>query len=341
MAIFYVTSIYETTGHAGTLGDPYSLQEAADSVTGGNEAHLLNDGTYAPANTIDWDINAGSATAILIFKGVNADGTDDGTIVTLDGTGITGGELFNVNMAIIFIRFENFVLQNADTENFEVTTNVNAGRIECINVRFTGAGASGAVIFEGTQNFTIFFYQCRFDNNGTHGILESGAFSGGAFFFECSFDNNVSNGVESSAATFLKFLNCLFYNNVKGMNAGSSSGSFRLFIEACTFFNHSSDAISYNNTSSALQNLIRNSIIRSSGGYAINSNTGNIEFGIFQNNCYHNNTSGVIDINGGISPGTGHILSNPLFVNETGGSEDFALQAGSPCINKGIDGGIW
>ena len=67
--------------------------------------------------------------------------------------------------------------------------------------------------------------------------------------------------------------------------------------------------------------------------YAVNTNTqpGILRFADY--NCYSSNTSGVTDMD--TIPGINNVFADPEFTDTTLGSEDFSLQAGSPCLGTG------
>jgi hypothetical protein len=92
-------------------------------------------------------------------------------------------------------------------------------------------------------------------------------------------------------------------------------------------------------TGDTLRANIRNTIFKNNGGYAITATAGlNSPWFHGDYNCYHLNTSGNLGatINGGVVPGTHNVLADPLFVSTVNNSEDFELQAGSPCLDVGI-----
>ena len=88
--------------------------------------------------------------------------------------------------------------------------------------------------------------------------------------------------------------------------------------------------------------VVYNNIFRLNGGYGLAFNSKEGFFQLFDYNCYHNNTSGHTDHNGGTPYGENNVLSDPQFTSEVDGSEDFTLQDESLCIAAGFGyGGNW
>lgn len=114
----------------------------------------------------------------------------------------------------------------------------------------------------------------------------------------------VNSGVD------LRFINNTFYGNSIPYGAGSGAAVYM-----------------YANSSTKVD--FRNNIVAENGpgsGVFIASPANKT----FEYNCVHNNTPSDYQ---GVTPGTGSIDADPMFVDAPGG--DFRLQAGSPCINTG------
>jgi hypothetical protein len=192
-------------------------------------------------------------------------------------------------------------------------------------------------------------YNCIF-NQCTYGIYiydlgSNYAASGICNVFNCIF-KGCSYGICRDAPyltagiyacqNMLNIQSCRFIDNSVGIR---NIGSGTIDILNSVFYLNSSHGISLNAVY-AYFNLV-NSIFHSNGGYAISSDVTS-GFGSFHGycdyNCYYNNTTGIVNanINGGTTPGSHNILTNPLFASTTLGSEDFRLQEESPCLGTGI-----
>lgn len=316
-----------------------TIQHAADTVAsgGGDLVLICADGTHAPTATIDFDTNAGATENPNIFRGASAIGVDDGTVATVSGSGISSAPLFNLSIASLFMTLENLRLTAGTTFNINLGTALNDSFVNFINVRIDNA--SGAGVFNGESDAeTVFqFINCEIDNNGADGIDSAGASRGGLKIINCSIHNNTGDGVEETSGVVSKAvcIKTLFYaNGGHGLNINNDLRS--TIIDGCVFFNNTLNGIEIGGTT--INDLvITNCIFRSNGGYGIDTNGGSLlQFAYADFNCFSNNTSGDIDINGGTPPGDNNVIDNPDFTSETGGSEDFTLQAGSPCLDVGL-----
>jgi hypothetical protein len=126
----------------------------------------------------------------------------------------------------------------------------------------------------------------------------------------------------------------LFYDN--GGDALICTSGGQIVIKNNVFFANDSDGIYISSATNCSPIHVVNNIFRSNGGYGINMNSIDTDLiGYCDYNCYSNNSSGAIDIFGGTPPGSNNVTSDPKFVSETDGSEDFNLQSDSPCKNAG------
>lgn len=319
-------------GGVGSFADPFTFQEAADAALADDLVLVCNTGVYTPAATIDFDTNTGAILTPITFRGANADGSDDGTVATISGSGMGSGNLFYLNINNML----NF-------DNLRITASKGAGiRIGNIVVYLTLSNCRidnsvGDGIYETSASINVFLFGCEIDNNA-RGLMGNVASRGRWKVCRCSIHDNSSYGI-FEGSTIIAEDNLIYDNGDDGINLEVANGAYQM-IRGNVFFGNSADGIAIKVSLGRL--IIENNIFRSNGGYAINTNTGTIrQFMSCKNNCSHNNTSGHIDINGGTLPGTGHVLADPLFVSETDGSENFSLQSGSPCLAAAIDAGIW
>jgi hypothetical protein len=191
-----------------------------------------------------------------------------------------------------------------------IYVNIAGSRIVATNCLFSNCkfGIGSAATANALPNVRIL-------NSRFIGITNSAIFVGGT--------ENVVSG-------------CSFIRCGVGINNNNPTNTVNNLYIGNSFLNCTTHGINLKQETSNSRNIIANNIFRSCGGFAINTNTGNINQYQLFNNCFSNNTSGNVDINGGVVWGDGNILADPKFVSETSGSENLTLQATSPCLNTGF-----
>lgn len=335
MATYY-SSHNAGGGGAGTNGDPFTLQELFDNVDAGDLGLVKNTGTYTPSATIDADnSSAATYTNLATIRGANSDGSDDGTIATISGSSLPAtSDLINCNVSALHLKMEGLRLTAATRYNINLNTALNVSRIILYRCRVDNASSHGIYNQESTAQFALRMYDTEIDSNGGDGIGSAGISRGGIQADNCTFHDNTGAGVEDTNTNAKSiYTGCLFYDNgTHGLSLHNDI--IGLIVKHCVFFNNTNNGIDFGDiTNSGVLSII-NSIFRSNGGYGIDTNGGAAgRFDLCDYNCYHNNTSGALDIS---TPGSNNITSDPLFTSETDGSEDFTLQSGSPCLNVGF-----
>lgn len=344
MATYY-SSHNAGGGGVGSIVDPFTLQELADAVDGTapDLGLVMNTGVYTPAATIDFDVNASALLTPNIIRGANADGSDDGTVATISGSGLGGGDdLLDIGI-VMYTWLENLRITAATQYNIFCD---QAALLKLENCQIDSSTSHG--FYMTSTAGRIIFVKCEINGStGGCGLAVNSAARGRFKLIRCSVHDNSSHGIHDGASVGTYYarpelIDTLIYDNGgDGANYElGGAGYIGPIVRGSVFFGNTGDGLAFHASRGAIE--IDNSIFRSNGGFAINTNTGSINaFYNIKNNCYHNNTGGVIDINGGTSPGTGHVLADPEFVSEVDGSEDFGLQATSPCLVAGIDAGIW
>lgn len=323
MATYY-TSSSASGGGTGAIDNEWTLQEAADNATSSDIVLVKADGTYSETTTIDFDTQAAAQQTPVTFRGAASNGDDDGTVATVDGSGLTSADLFNLNIASLSISFENLRLTAATDNNVLVSSAVNVATIRFINCRIDNATAMGIECQEASDNLLICLENCEVDSNGTNGCgVNSLNGRGGYAFNHCTIHDNGSNGIQDGISEGGCVTNSLIYDNGADGIVLNSVDSSIYKITNTTIFANTGDGI---DISSANIVMVYNTILRSNGGYGINHNSNGVGGVMLQRLCSHNNTSGHIDINGGTLPGANHILEDPNFVSETDGSEDLTPQ---------------
>lgn len=337
----YYSSHNASGGGAGTTGDPYTLQELFDNTDAGDTGYVMATGTYTPSAVVDVD-NASAATANnpALIRGASATGVDNGTMPVISGSSLPATtNLLNLNVASLSVRFENLRITNATNYNVILSSSLGGCAVTFDSCRIDHGNSNGVRIENSTTSAVYVFSHCLIDSNGGDGIGINADGRGGCKIFFCNISYNDGDGVEDDAnSTTPKQMyvgNVIYKNGAAGIKL-RTTGSGCTFLSNVFFANVDAINISSNAVMKSL--VIMNNIFRSNTGYALNTNTGS--FGIFvaaDYNCYSNNTTGDIDINSDTPPGHNNVTSDPLFTNETIGSEDFTLQSSSPCKNTGFN----
>jgi hypothetical protein len=321
MAVYYVSSLASGSGD-GSLANPWTIDQSLSAVAG-SEIRLIADGIYNITTTLSWTA-IGTATAFNKIIGCNASGVVDGTKAVLSAQ----------NAAISIVLF--LASQRLSFKYIKF--------LDCASQAVYGQSAYGDPSFCAVTD-------CEFINCYTGiqlpsaqsslrviGCLFSGCTLGigssasgrhsGNIIYESVFIANDTGLYLGSASTVNK---CIFIRNNYGFRCNTN------FIDSVlshnTFFGNTADAIRL--ITGARFSLITNSIFRNNGGYGINADADCKEGLSLSYNCFSNNTSGPINLDGGVPWGEGHIFTDPLFISEVPGSEDLRLQSASPCTDAG------
>jgi hypothetical protein len=326
-----------------------TLQAAFDAILAGNTLKICGDDSsniFTLSATVDVDMNAGanpSPTPSTMIKILACDMSTGAPYagsgkVEITTTSTLANGLLQIGAAPYF-EWQDFLFNGGGSGKGSYCvycTNNGAYRHRWIRCRATNAGSHGFYVrAEGAYEWD--FVLCEIDNNGKGGTgwgIYSSSTTRAAFAFtSCSIHNNHDSGVYlGSSVTIIR--NSKIYKN--GGHGIHFSGANHFYLSNTVVFGNTLNGIEI--TFGATTNLmITNTIFRSNGGYAIDTNGGNSDQLTYCDyNCFHNNTSGSIDIDGGTPKGSSNVLSDPLFTSETAGSEDFTLQASSPCKNAGM-----
>lgn len=243
------------------------------------------------------------------------------------------GQVFN------YCKFSNILFDGGGSgkANYAIGNYQAYQNITFDNCRFTNCSSYG--VFQNTGVAGIGaswkYIQCEIDNNGKGGTAGGMNHPGSIYIIGSKIHDNNGYGILSSNVGI--FINNLIYKNSgDGITyTGTGNDDVLGIFKNNVFFGNSGDGLELSATS---YSSVFNNIFRSNGLYGIRTNALDIDranMDLFSNNCSHNNTSGHIDINGGVLPGSGNITSNPLFVSEAAGLENFTLQSTSLCLNAG------
>ena len=232
----------------------------------------------------------------------------------------------------------------------EVYNNVLKG-----NVDFGGYGS-----FKGTYAYSVYFHGnvCgwdtpqadenvgfQFESTTQYGIVENNVFKNLKTGVYMTFGD-----IPGSSTDNVTIRNNTFINNYLPISIGGASYTPVLantFIYNNTFYSTTVGDVAIdiiNQTQASISNMnIKNNIIQGFVNSPIrcySNGSGSINGIYIQNNDLYlngnNNLPRYINITPSNTTTLGNISSNPLFVSTT----DFHLQAGSPCIDKGIDVGL-
>lgn len=326
MAIYY-TSSSATGGGVGSFADPWTLQEAFDTAVAGDEVRILNDGVYYPTAQIDLDINVGTSDNPISYRGRAADDSDY-ELATISGASLVGtvSIFYAAGLTIVNSYWHFYDLRLTASPKYCYEGIFSRGyQNKFIRCRFDNVASYA--FFNSTG---VIFWRCEFDHNhiGVFGVRSN------SFAFECSFhDNNVGM---SNCEGGMIVANSVFFRNTKGAQQFSGGVNFI----SCTFDNNVTgiDGMAFVHAF--------NCVFSNNSTYGINIRTPTATYDLrnylFVGNYFYNNG---IDINGSSAlpdmAATNTLGgSDPLYVDTTSGSENYALQPESPLIAAGLPGTI-
>ena len=314
MATYY-SSHNAAGGGAGTIGSPFTLQELFNTVSSGDIGLVMNTGTYAPTGIINVNVNTGSVTARPTIRGVASDGTDDGTVSTISGSGLPSSTtLLQIANGIDFLRLEN--LRFTASKNYGIDINSNG----CIfkNVRVDNSVSHG--FYQQTLTDVTMLINCEIDTNGGAGWTGGFVSRGNVLMIGGSVHNNTSHGVRCSINGSLHNV-LIFKNGSHGVMVDLNVGEFGpIIIHQCTIATNTGNGIDINSGIAQFNVLISDTILYENTAFGIDLNGCDPDMFTFTRMCSHNNASGSIDT--GSLP-TDTITNDPAFANESSGSEDY------------------
>ena len=323
MATYY-TSSTALGGGVGSYADPFTLQEAFDTATAGDEVRILNDGTYSPTATINVDTNAGTSTSPIVFRGRNS-GDTAYEMATISGSSLpTDSHILDGtgNASFTYTVFEDLRLTaasglGAGWSQPSATCRGNAWR----NCRIDNFPYKAMQL-----GFSVTFYNCEFHDNN----VSLSGINGPSIVSCCTFRDGDAAGSNNSGAMI--WYNCVFYNHSVWVHH-SFSGS-QHFIN-CTF-----DGGAYAMRSGVVQTVMNclftnftTQALEINAGYnpAVNQHI------LFVGNYFYNNTSDINSTpNDFMTANNTFAGSDPLYVSTTLGAEDYNLQSGSPALGTGV-----
>lgn len=320
MATYY-TSSTALGGGVGSYADPFTLQEAFDTATAGDEVRILNDGTYSPTATINVDTNQGTSSSPIVFVGRNSADTAE-EVATISGTSILSGSViyFNFgNTAHSYVHIKKLKFDGSPA-NTDISTAYNVYNrgvywFDCI---FTNSSKYAL----GSGCYFCQLIRCQFINNSSLALfLFNNSLVIGCYFESNTSGTNTVNGVFNSISPFY---GCVFRNN--GYVYSNMVGFYN-----CTF--DGNNAVGKALTSGVVNTTpIINCVFANYTVTAIDASSADTSYYI-QGCHFYNNVS---DSNFTIDSTTNTLSgTDPQFTNTTNGTEDYTPVSGSPLIGAG------
>lgn len=333
MATYYVT----TTGAGGHTGadeaNAFTMEEACDNVAASDKVWVKADANYTAEydtggakDCVMYIVTDGASGGIIVWQGYKTN-IGDGGIVTIDANTNTLASAAIAGTGLDWNVFKNFVF----------------------------SGGSGIGFAGGSDNAAV-FKNCRFTNNGTHGM------DGGVLFaFEnCLIDNNgtttshrgIDTGDRCAAVACVAYANsgpgilftgdgicvfCLAYNNGAIQNLYVGSSEPHAGFVNCTIDGENqvgSVGVYLGGTWGMCINTIVHDL-----AIGISSVSDQDELKIARNNLFNSNTA---DVNNflAVSPGDGvgdrgDVEAAPGFTNEA--NDDYTLSGDGAADAAGFD----
>lgn len=330
MTIYY-SSHDAVGGGSGTILDPFTLQELFDTVTNNDLGLIMDTGTYSPTGTIYVNTNNGTVSSRINIRGAASDGTDDGTIATISGTGLAVSTNL-LNVAVSYLRFSNLRVTSSTQHNIYID---GANYCDWINCRVDNA-LNDAFYQVGLNNQRL--RNCEIDHNGGNGWNGSSTTRRSGNFYQCSFHHNSGNGINISAYGG-ELINCLVYaNGSDGVNIWPYIAGRNVSIIGCTVDGNASAGIHGASSTSTVELNIHRSILSNNGTYGFHANglsSGQLELSEL---CAYNNGTAPTDLVGGLPSGT--ITTDPAYISRTNDSEDLTPTSTGLSLNYSYQSAI-
>ena len=316
-----------------------TLQFAADTVTAGDHVFCMNTADESTATQIDFDGTTGTRTSRIRFFGAN----DRGQRL------LTGHFVIKASSSIANLIAPTSVPKHYTFEGIDffgnalVTSDLIDGDLSGEGDFWTFTrckihdGGDAGINFRGNAGAII---NCEiYDNTGNGLESTNGSATRWANWIVagCNIHDNGAAGIGNFASQDICFANNQIHNNAGGgiiENGATSIDNANFVLANNSIFKNTGAGINITNISTKI--VIYNNIIRSNTGDGLVIGDTTAAFaGFIDFNCYSNNSS---PSDATVTPGDNNVFTDPLFVNETAGSEDFRLDPGSPCHLTGLGG---
>jgi len=345
MTDYFVDPVSGNDGNAGTsTGAAFAtFQMGADTAVAGDQVFLMATGTETTAVQIDFDTNAGTRTNPIKFIGANGSG-----VRLTTGHYTVQASASMTNMIVPTTTADFCIFEGID---FDGNSNVTSHLLN----------ANGLGQADGWH-----IRRCRFHDVSGAGLNIRGTTAGDFLIADSEIFNCGGNGCQPASGSASRWANMMISGNSIHDNTGDAIGGFlaqQLYIMSNLLYDNGGDGIGNTTGSAASANItimnnvialntgngidisnseshviILNNIIRSNGAFGLLITDARAVYaGYIDYNAYSNNTSGASDET--TLSGDNNVLTDPDFVSETDGSENFLLNPGSPCHLGGIHGG--
>ena len=337
----FINYYVATTGNdnnSGTLASPFkTIQKAANVVSPGDTV-IVRDGVYSTNSTTFISLNtSGTNDNYITFKSENKwgavlDGLDNGT---------TGGQYcFMLGGKVSYIKIIDFEIKGFVIDAIQLAGGTSTPNtyisIEGNNIHHIGA-VQRSTQYGGISSYLADANHITYDRNIFH---DSGWEAQG-------FGNATQQGIYLDGCSYITITRNIFYNNKGGWSIQIYSGSSKTTSHVDIYNN----TFAYGTTftpghiiiaATATQINIKNNIFYSAYQKAIRLFAATLTDLVVTNNII--GTTGIlygedyVTWNNAIVQSNNQSNTNPLMINPA--NYDFRLQAGSPCIIKGVNVGL-
>lgn len=314
-----------------------TLQKMADTMLAGDLGLVASDGVHNVTTPVFFDTNIGTFGSPIRWRGAGPLGEDDGSVATIDGSGITpNGATFKSGAlnTMSFTWFEGLRWTGGVIYNWHITT-------DQIGLQFKRCRFDNAVdwgIRTDANNPKCSFIDCEIDSNGDDGLAQTSNSLGFAYMQNCLIHDNVGHGLFWGHVISLH--NCWIYKN-GGDGVRCISSTPFLTLVNCVIDENTGDGVTWAATNDLARYVMFNNIISNNGGWGFTFD-GNGFWGIYGSNLFFNNTLGDVTLDGVVEATLadfdvlpGSITGDPLYKNTTDGSEDYRVNTGSPALGAG------
>jgi hypothetical protein len=340
MAIYYVRATGGSDGNGGaSFGDGWAtLAYALSNISADDELRICSTSSAVFTTTVN------TVIGLAKVRLVGANMTDGSAYAGTGKAYVVAGAAMTALLTTVYanIQVEDIDLDgdaNADDCFYHSQAN-NPFNVSFVNCNFHDAIDHGVHLLGYTTttpiNADMGFHGCNIYDNGSDGFHSESTGSNQnvpVTLNDCAIYDNGGENVNSYNSCALTVINCRIF--------GATNSGIRYYgsikIVNTVLYGNGSHGIDHEGYD--VKANIFNCIISGNGGWGFSTASGT-NYPWYQGgyNCWYNNTSGNLhaNINGGTIPGSSNITSDPLFVSVASGSEDFSLQAGSPCRSVGI-----
>ena len=320
--------------------------------------------TYYVDGAVGNDANAGTSEGsgnawATIDKAMNTVAAGDKVWVKASASYDENGNIDTAGTITAPITFEGYTSTTGDNGKVTWTNSSGVALTDTTsfsyyifkNFKFTGCSSSGVSISSAFK-----FYNCEFTSNGANGAF----FNSYSSFVNCLFANNSTVGLNTSAASYINVIGCLFYGNTNAAIYGTGQN---IFIDSCVFYspgasNHGIDCsadytilshctfdgdgstgFGVNAAGESYLAVVSNIIYDYDEGYRCYDTAQAVFFtcvaaynlmNTLPTGAYRTNSADIT----GLEYGYQDVTSAPAFTDEA--NDDYTLGATSPAIDAGI-----